>query len=174
MLSQPRQNLAILKSNFAYAVIFEDDVSFDSAHLKNTISELIINKKEWDICTLDTVCDTVVPIKKLDDNQQLVIYLGRPCLSSAYLVNRKAARNLIKKALPIKMPLDHYFFRGWELDVKFTGVFPSPIHQTFGNSEMGSIFPTLAGNPINKFLYKTSSVILNFTHLTKEFLKSTY
>jgi hypothetical protein len=53
------------------------------------------------------------------------------------MINRKGAKNLLEKALPIKMPVDHYFTRDWELGIKFTGVEnPNLVHQTFGDSDI--------------------------------------
>ncbi len=68
---------------------------------------------------------------------ELSVYLSRVFHSGAYLINRNAARRLVSKALPIKLPLDKYFTRSWEFDLKFTGVEPVIVHQTYGGSYIG-------------------------------------
>ena len=124
-----------LKSDAEFAIIFEDDVNFNPKILKETIDELIINKKLWDINTFDIRGNGMpLKIKRLSNGQKLVVYLTRVVNAGAYIINRKAAERLVQKALPIKMQVDDYFTRIWELDLKFTGIeTPRLVYQMFGN-----------------------------------------
>ncbi|MDR1332868.1 MAG: glycosyltransferase family 25 protein [Holosporales bacterium] len=49
--------------------------------------------------------------------------------AGCYLINRKAAIKLLSKALPIMMPVDHYFVRSWEFGLRFVGVAPKLVSQ---------------------------------------------
>jgi glycosyl transferase family 25 len=124
-----------LKSDAEFAIIFEDDVNFNPKILKETIDELIINKDLWDINTFDIRGNGMpVRIKKFSNGQSLVVYLTKVLNTGAYIINRKAAKKLLEKALPIKMQIDDYFTRIWELDLKFTGIeTPRLVYQMFGN-----------------------------------------
>jgi glycosyl transferase family 25 len=126
-----------LKSNYKYALVFEDDVSFEPKKLKVVIEDVLKNSTLWDIVNFEINCDgrMPVPIKTLVNNHQLCLYLSRSTHTGCYMINRKAAKHLLEKALPIKMPVDHYFTRSWELGVRYTGVEnPTLVHQTFGDS----------------------------------------
>jgi glycosyl transferase family 25 len=125
-----------LKSDAEFAMIFEDDVSFSPQILKETIEELIINKDLWDINNFDIRGNgTPLIIKKFSNGQSLVVYLTSIVNAGAYIINRKAAERLVQKALPIKMPVDLYFTRVWEFDLKFTGIEdPRLVYQMFGNN----------------------------------------
>lgn len=113
---------SFLKSDEEFALIFEDDVSFDPKILKETIEQLRNEKKIWDIVTFERNRSPItLPIKTLDKtHNELSVYLSGAFNSGAYLVNRNAARKLVSKAIPIKLPLDKYFTRSWEFDIKFT------------------------------------------------------
>ncbi len=127
-----------LKSNFEYAIIFEDDVSFDPKKLKPIINELVDNHQYWDINNFESYHRSVpLTIKALQDNQKLVVYLTNVTHTGSYMINRKAALKLLEKSLPIKMPIDHYFTRGWEFGLTFTGVEnPRLVYQSYGTSEI--------------------------------------
>jgi glycosyl transferase family 25 len=121
-----------LSSDYLYALIFEDDISFKPETLRLVIDELIGNNDLWDITTFDIGHKgSPLVIKKLANND-LVVYLHNVTLTGAYIINRQAALNMLSKALPIKMPVDWYFTRGWEFDLKFTGIEPRIVRQTFG------------------------------------------
>lgn len=127
-----------LASNFAYAMIFEDDVSFDHTKLLTTIEQLLQNDKLWDIATFNVLHNgTPLTVKKLLNNQRLVIYLTEITTSGAYIIDRKAAAKLLEKALPIKMPIDHYFTKSWKFNLKLVGIEPRIAYQTFGTSDIG-------------------------------------
>lgn len=129
---------AFLKSNFEYAIIFEDDVVFEPTKLRSAIDELIKHSSYWDINNFEIHHRGLpITIKKLKDDQKLVNYLFPVTHTGAYMINRKAAIRLLEKALPIKMPVDHYFTRTWELGLIFTGVEnPRLVHQKEGFSEI--------------------------------------
>lgn len=129
---------ALLKSPYAYGLIFEDDVSFDGDAMKTVLADLVHHK--WDICML-SISHRGMPltVAGLPLGHKLCVYLADVTHGSGYLINRKAAEALLTKALPIRMPIDHYFTRTWEFGLTLTGVEnPRLVHQTFGDSDIGS------------------------------------
>jgi GR25 family glycosyltransferase involved in LPS biosynthesis len=127
-----------LESNYQYALILEDDVSFDPLQLKQTIVQLESNPNWWDIANFETLHHGLpLTLKQFPaTGNSLAIYLTEVTHAGAYLLSRKSALKLLDKALPIKMPIDHYFTRGWEFDLVFTGIEPRIVSQSFGDSEI--------------------------------------
>ncbi len=126
-----------LESTFEYALIFEDDVIFEPRELHATVIELAKCPGLWDICLFSKHhSGNPLSLKHFKHtNNDLCVYLSKVTQSGAYLLNRKAAMNLLASALPINLPVDHYFTRGWELGLKFTGVEPRIADQSsFGDS----------------------------------------
>lgn len=131
-----------LQSPFKFALIFEDDVSFSPQQLSETVHHLIAPEQErlWDINSFELNHRGMpLTIKKLPQNYNLCLYLTPVTHTGAYLINRKAAQALLEKALPIKMPVDHYFTRVWEFSLKFTGVEPRLVKQSYGDSEIRAL-----------------------------------
>lgn len=167
-----------LQSNFEFAMIFEDDVSFDAKNLKMVIDDLIKHKDLWDVASFELHRPRRIPltIKKLVNNHHLCIFLTKTTHSGAYIINRKAAKNLLKKALPIKMPVDHYFTRDWELGIKFTGVEnPTLVYQTFGDSDIERTTKVRSekmsiGTVFHHVLYMVQSYVIRFAHNLRVYL----
>ena len=81
-------NSGFLESPFEYAVIFEDDVSFDPTKLRLVIEELIQNNKYWDITSFEiSHRGAPLTIKSFPDNQKLVVYLTEISHTGAYILN---------------------------------------------------------------------------------------
>ncbi len=126
-----------LATDADYALIFEDDVYFSAAELQPILTELIKNHNMWDIVNLQ-VGHRGLPItaKKLASGYAIVHYLTKVTNAGAYLISRASAKKLLANAYPIRMPIDHYFLRGWDLDLKVVGVEPRLVFQKFGNSNI--------------------------------------
>ncbi|MDR0677922.1 MAG: glycosyltransferase family 25 protein [Holosporaceae bacterium] len=136
-LSHEKAWLKFLESRYEFAVIFEDDVQFDPRELSETIKLVTKKKSLWDIANFETKhrgCP--VKISELSSWRHLVVYLFSVTHAGCYLINRRAAQELLKKFYPIKMPLDHYFTSAWEFDLKFVGVEPRMVQQKFGDSQI--------------------------------------
>lgn len=160
-----------LNSNYEFAIIFEDDISFNPEEVSTTINELIANRQYWDIANLETHHRGLpVTIKKLDNGSKMVSYLVEVTHAGAYLINRHAAKQLVSKALPIKMPIDHYFTRGWELNLKFVGIEPRIVKQTFGDSTIETSkrnneeYQTNLKQKIIKRVYKIQTNTIRFVY----------
>lgn len=126
-----------LASKDEFALVFEDDVSFDPQELQEIISQLTKHKNLWDIVGLELLHNgNPVKLITLSMKRSLCIYLTQVTHTGAYLINRKAAFALLEKMYPIKMPIDHYFTMSWEFGTKFCGVEPRLVHQNFGGSQI--------------------------------------
>jgi glycosyl transferase family 25 len=126
-----------LESGFEYAIIFEDDVSFDPKVLRQTIDEMIQNKSIWDICSFDVLFEKpYLKVRKLSSGRDVVHYLFQTAGAAAYLINRKAAIALVERVYPIKMTPDDYYTRSWEFGIRFVGVEPRIVKQTYGVSDV--------------------------------------
>ena len=143
-----------LGTNDSYAIIMEDDITFQPFKLKKVLQELASMPDVWDIVNLELSHNGLpLRLRHLPEND-LSIYLTEVTHAGAYLLNRKAAHILLEKALPIKMPIDHYFTRSWEFGLKFTGIEkPRLISQQFGDSEI---------NNTHKINQRQLSTIQNF------------
>lgn len=167
-----------LNSNYKYALVFEDDVSFEPNKLKVVMEDVLKNSTLWDIVNFEIHCNHRMPvsIKTLVNNHKLCLYLSKSTHTGCYMINRKAAKHLLEKALPIKMPVDHYFTRSWELGVRYTGVEnPMLVHQTFGNSDIEQTKILVDENISTLFLLKsimcaTQTSIIRFFYNLKEYL----
>ena len=126
-----------LASDNEFAVVFEDDVKFDPTKLYDIISAVIENKSLWDLVGFElNHYGYPQKIARLSEMEFLVFYMTNVKHSGAYMINREAAKRLLEKFYPIKMPLDHYFTRSWEFGLKFCGVEPRLVEQKFGDSEI--------------------------------------
>lgn len=159
-----------LESDFEFALVFEDDIGFDAKNLLMILAKLVHVKDQWDIVNLEPYHHGgPVTVKDLGDDIRLVKYLFEATHTGAYLVNRKAVIKLLEKALPIVMPIDHYYSRSWEFGLKYRGIEPRPVKQTFGVSEiekgMGvSHIITNKQRSLIRLLYLTQSYVSRFLY----------
>jgi GR25 family glycosyltransferase involved in LPS biosynthesis len=126
-----------LASDNEFALVFEDDVQFEPCVLAKSISSVIDKKNMWDIVAFELKhrgCPVI--LETLSSESSLVLYLTDVKHSGAYIINRKAAHRLLQKFYPIKMPLDHYFTRSWEFEIRFCGVEPRIVEQKIGKSQI--------------------------------------
>jgi glycosyl transferase family 25 len=179
-LSHEKAWRAFLKSDNEFAIIFEDDVKFDPDELSQTIKSVIEKKSLWDIANFETKhrgCP--IRISKLNDDKYdenhdgkyetkyLVRYLTNVTHAGCYLINRKAAHELLLKFYPIKMPVDHYFTTCWEFDLRFAGIEPRIVSQKFGNSQIKTLPPRKIKTPwvlIVNAIYSIHRAVFHFTY----------
>lgn len=136
-LSHEKAWRSFLESGDEFALVFEDDVSFNPEELQEMIGRLIKHKHLWDIVGLELLHDgNPLKLITLSIRSSLCIYLTQVTHAGAYLINRKAALALLEKMYPIKMPVDHYITLSWEFGTKFCGIEPRFVHQKFGDSQI--------------------------------------
>ena len=169
-----------LKSNAEFALIFEDDVSFDHKVLRNTVESLKQYADLWDIVTFE-ISHRGLPLtlKRLDEvNSNLSLYLTEITHAGSYIINRTAAKKLMVKFLPIKMPIDHYFTRAWEFDLKFVGIEPRIVFQAYGDSNINATTRYNIENKnqnfidyVQKGIFKLQSYIVRFFYNLKIYVQ---
>ena len=181
---------SFLDSSYKYAIIFEDDVSFDPAKVKQALEMLTANDKDdWDISILEiSHKGTPLTIRTFPNQQKLVLYLTEVTHGGAYILNRKAAEQLVQRALPIKMPIDHFYTRSWEFGLKFTGIEnPRLVSQTFGSSDINHTTkrvesPANVPNAkiensepiwfhIKRAMFKAQSYVIRFCYNLKQYIE---
>jgi glycosyl transferase family 25 len=130
-----------LASGASYALILEDDVMTGPA-LPAVLNALIEHPGRWDMVKLSAVhSGTPVPVLRLTETHSLSVMLSRCTGSSAYLINRRAAQRYLAGLLPMSLPYDHAFDRGWSLGLKLRLVTPQPcLHDQEINT-------TIVGDP---------------------------
>jgi glycosyl transferase family 25 len=170
-----------LKSDYEFALIFEDDMGFDGQLLAKVIKELTTNAKLWDIVSFDILHRGLpLTIKKLNNiDEKLSVYLGHILRSGGYLINRNTACKLLEKALPIKMPIDYYFTRSWEFGIKFTGIEPRIVQKTYEGSTIRPTpqsrsveEPEPLGQRLYRALYKVQWHVMKFGYNLMIYIKS--
>lgn len=160
-LSHVKTWTEFLNSNHSYALIFEDDVDFEPAKLKTLIDILVRKSGEWDMVNIDVNRHGFAkPVTRLSRLFKLVQFRSRVANTSCYIINRNAANELLKKALPIAMPVDHFTMRPWEFGIKIRGVTPQIVHQSFGDSEIAQQESKSTNIP---FIYKVTSLFYQIT-----------
>jgi glycosyl transferase family 25 len=122
-LSHVRVMQAFLAGPHEFALILEDDVR-PTAALPEVLQRLVAARERWDMVKLSA------------------IHSGSPG-SSAYLVNRAAAQRYAEQLLPMQLPYDHAYDRGWVYGLKVRRVFPEVcVHDDQVESTIGNPGPS--------------------------------
>ena len=112
-----------------YGLILEDDLTFD-ASIESLIQESLKHKDRFDLLRLSGLHNGhPVKIVSLDDKHNLVCNLTRQTGAGAYLLNRYAAKQMLKQLKPMWLPYDHAFDREWALGLDTMSINPMPILQ---------------------------------------------
>jgi glycosyl transferase family 25 len=138
ILSHAKIWKTFLESDNSYALIFEDDADFNPRRLRNVVELLMKIPKSWDVVDFDFLFihhlqhESFSMLSRLGNSRNFVAKINVPfVLCSCYLINRKAAIKYVKKALPVKIPIDHYCLRPWEFGIKLRTVVPQLACQKF-------------------------------------------
>jgi glycosyl transferase family 25 len=129
-LSHEKAWQTFLTTNYKYALILEDDAVFNPAELKKAITIFLQHQNLWDIIKLtssQTFLAKKLEVLTLFAPYSLYYLAGYNDALVSYLITRQAANNLLTKAKPLKMPVDIYATRGWELGLKLAIVNPNLI-----------------------------------------------
>ncbi len=117
---------ALLASPHRYALVLEDDVLL-TPRLRPALQGLLAHHERWDMVKLSQVHrGTPRPVLALAPGLQLAVMLSRCTGSSAYLVNRRAAQAYADQLLPMRLPYDHVFDRGWAFGLQVRLATPTP------------------------------------------------
>lgn len=124
-----------LATSNEFAVIMEDDIEFRKEYhgqIKQLIENVMKNKDYWDILSFELSHEGMpLEVKKIDNVFSVKYYLTHVSHSGMYMINRKAAVALLSGALPMKLNLDHYLTRTWDMNgkIRFAGIEPRVGYQ---------------------------------------------
>jgi len=138
-LSHVRLMQTFLASPYDQALILEDDVK-PAAALPEVLQRLVAASARWDMVKLSAI-HSGTPFGVLDVGQghHLGVMFSRCTGSSAYVINRLAAQRYVQQLLPMQLPYDHAYDRGWVYGLKVRRVFPEvcvhddQVESTIGN-----------------------------------------
>ena len=118
-----------LASDAEFALVLEDDVLLQDS-LPAVLQGLMRHPARWDVAKLSAVHrGTPQPYLEVARGHQLAVMLSRCTGSSAYLMNRAAARAYLREPgglLPMQLPYDHVFDQGWRFGIQYRLVTPTP------------------------------------------------
>jgi glycosyl transferase family 25 len=118
-----------LETDDEYALILEDDIGA-GADSREIIEVATQFGDFWDILRLSGLRNghpwKVVEIKK---GYHLCVNMARQTGAGAYVVNRRAAKRMLKAMKTMKLPFDHAFDREWFYGLKALCVTPFPFDQ---------------------------------------------
>lgn len=142
-VSHVRVMEAFLASEHGWALILEDDVRPDAA-LPHVLKSLMDCADRWDMVKLSAIhSGTPQLVRDLGHGFGLAVMLSRCTGASAYVVNRAAAQRYVRSLLPMRVPFDHEFDRGWVHGLRVRRVVPEAcVHDDQIESTIGMPGPS--------------------------------
>ncbi|WP_155947717.1 glycosyltransferase family 25 protein [Rhizobium sp. 2MFCol3.1] len=120
----------LLASKAEHALILEDDLIFEE-DLVATLNAALDEGGSWDILRLSTVNrGRKYKLRSLTSVRNLSISLTREKGSGAYVINRKAARWIVERLMPMRLPYDLAFDLEHLGGLRGLFVDPQPIRQS--------------------------------------------
>ncbi|MGI8889875.1 MAG: glycosyltransferase family 25 protein [Chthoniobacterales bacterium] len=129
-LSHLKALQAFLDTGEEHGLVAEDDIvlrpDFDSS-----LAAALQRSNQWNILRL-TGLSAAHPMRvaRLAGDRDLCVHFGRLKGAGAYVVDRTAARALLKRLLPMRLPFDHAIDREWRQGLTAASIFPFPVSQT--------------------------------------------
>lgn len=119
---------AFLLDGRRFGLILEDDAVL-GGDLTTSLRGLIEERQAWDIAKLYAthIGGLVPPGRRLASGHLLYSSCFKHSSSAAYVVNRWSASVLLDHLLPMRLPYDHEFDRGWRTGLKMRLVLPFPV-----------------------------------------------
>lgn len=146
-----------LDSDKKFAVIIEDDAIFNSDFV-TILDKLTSISYFWDFVKFNTARDYGfgnIAVKKLFKEYKLYASFFPKAFAAAYLINRKAAKSLYDRLLPMYVPFDHEMIKFWKYNIRQFSVFPSPVRVEYKDS----FIATYGRNSLKFPFYKRISVL---------------
>lgn len=109
-----------------HALVLEDDVQF-APDFVQVLEDLMRFEGLWDMVKLSGF-HSGTPYRKqpLNGGRYLSVMWSRHTGSAAYVINRRAAERYLKGLLPMYLPYDHVFDKGWKFGLRIRLVTPMP------------------------------------------------
>ncbi len=129
-LSHLKAMKAFLDTSDTHAMIAEDDIVLE-ADAESAIEGALNHAQHWNILRLTGLSHGhPLPAGLMCARYSLCINLGRLKGCGAYLVDRRAAKTLVEKLLPMGLPYDHAIDREWRWGLRAASLLPHPVSQT--------------------------------------------
>lgn len=120
---------AFLETDHAHALVCEDDITIPS-HTASVLEKALSSQTPWDIIKISRISSSIpINIESLTDKHSLAINLGRHTGSGAYLINRRAAADLLRSINVMTLPFDHAFDKEWRTGFRAYSMQPAIIEQ---------------------------------------------
>ena len=122
-----------VKTSEEYALICEDDIEFSDEFI-DVVRQSLESPIKFDILRLsggeDKTREKGLPLKllKLSKSFYLSLNLAYKPITACYLLNRKAAKSILKKMKKMHLPFDFALDRDWLLGVRSLTIYPSLVN----------------------------------------------
>ena len=122
-----------IKTSEEYALICEDDIEFSDDFI-DVVNQSLKSPIKFDILRLsgseDKDREKGMPLKllKLSKNFYLSLNFSYKPIAACYLLNRKAAKSILKKMKRMHLPYDYALDRDWLLGVRSLTIYPSLVN----------------------------------------------
>ena len=134
---------AFLETGKEHVMICEDDV-FPLPELGDVIHDAMQYSHSWDLLRLNGLKPTKGKnFATLSHGFRLCCDLKTASGNGAKIVNRHAAKTIIKKCLPMRLPHDVSLFYGWPIGIREVTIQPFPVllnEMTHNDSTIGERF----------------------------------
>lgn len=132
---------ALLDSPFEFGVVLEDDVVV-GADFVPVVNALVRASAQWDMVKLSGIRPGAPrPVSALVPGRDLCVMFAKCSGASAYVVNRRTARIYLDHLLPMQLPFDHVFDRGWALGIKVRKVHPEVCTHSYDQGSTIDVAP---------------------------------
>jgi len=118
-----------IDSDKQFGIIFEDD-ALPENHLLPVLSTLLSWHEDWDIVSLFHFHRGGPVALRRTTEFSLAVHLGHISSAAAYLVNKKAAHQLIRHLAVMRACIDHSLYESWKHNLKLRSVLPMPVQLT--------------------------------------------
>jgi glycosyl transferase family 25 len=114
-------------SSKPFAVILEDDAIIHD-NFGEVINKLTTCSEAWDMVKLSGIhSGSLARVISVDVNHDLCVMFTRCTGASAYIINKRAAKAYLQHLLPMALPFDHEFDKGWKYKLQVLAVKPFPV-----------------------------------------------
>lgn len=132
---------ALLESPFEFGVVLEDDVVL-GADFAPVVDALVRDAAQWDMVKLSGIRPgSPKPVKALMPGRDVCVMFSKCSGASAYVVNRRAAQSYLDQLLPMQLPFDHVFDRGWALGIQVRKVHPEVCTHSYDQGSTIDVAP---------------------------------
>ena len=129
-LSHVKALETFLSTDDEFAIIGEDDIVINQ-DLDVVLAKALRYSRFWNVLRLSGLSQGMpIKVRKLIGEYYLSVNLGRLKGAGAYVVDRTAARVLVRRLWPMWLPYDHAIDREWCHGLRSACIVPFPISQS--------------------------------------------